>query len=155
VPIARRPEAQVEFAMRPHPRFLVGSSAWLGAICLVLCFIIPAPVVADTTFPYDSELMLDTKPMKGSKRVPILEIKGKGEAAIDLWCNSVEAQVVVAESTITILTGRKTDRQCDPARMRGDDDLLAALQQVTSWRREGHVLTLRGGKTLRFYQHTN
>jgi hypothetical protein len=39
--------------------------------------------------------------------------------------------------------------------MRGDDELLATLQQVTSWRREGDVLMLRGGKSLRFRQATN
>ena len=61
----------------------------------------------------------------------------------------------MVDSTIAILTGQKTERQCDPARMRGDDDLLAALQEVTSWRREGDVLMLRGGKTLRFRQTTN
>jgi heat shock protein HslJ len=130
-------------------------SAWLGALGLVVLCWMPAGFAAESTFPFDSELLLDAKPMKGSKRVPILGIGPKGEAAIDLWCNSIEAQIVVVESTISIMTGQKTDRQCDPARLRGDDDLLAALQQVTGWRREGDVLTLRGGKTLRFRQPTN
>jgi heat shock protein HslJ len=110
---------------------------------------------AEHTFPFDSELMLDAKPMKGSKRVPIMTIGRDGEAAIDLWCNSVEGQIVVVDSTITVMTGTKTDRQCDPARERSDDDLLAALLQVTSWSRDGDVLTLRGAKTLRFRQATN
>ena len=130
-------------------------SAWFGALCISFLCVMPAGLAADSAFPFDSELMLDAKPMKGSKRVPILGIGPKGEAAIDLWCNSIEAQIVVVESTITIMTGRKTDRQCDPARMRGDDELLATLQQVTSWRREGDVLMLRGGKSLRFRQATN
>jgi heat shock protein HslJ len=126
-----------------------------AVVCLAVLGTIPMSLAADSTFPFDKELLLDVKPMKGSKRVPILGIGPKGETAIDLWCNSVEAQIVVVDSTITILTGQKTERQCDPARMRGDDDLLAALQQVTSWRREGDVLMLRGGKTLRFRQATN
>ena len=126
-----------------------------AVVCLTVLGTIPMSLAADSTFPFDKELLLDVKPMKGSKRVPILGIGPKGETAIDLWCNSVEAQIVVVDSTITILTGQKTERQCDPARMRGDDDLLAALQQVTSWRREGDVLMLRGGKTLRFRQATN
>jgi heat shock protein HslJ len=139
-------------------------SSRLLAICFLRCFAvaclavlgtIPMSLAADSTFPFDKELLLDVKPMKGSKRVPILGIGPKGETAIDLWCNSVEAQIVVVDSTITILTGQKTERQCDPARMRGDDDLLAALQQVTSWRREGDVLMLRGSKTLRFRQASN
>jgi heat shock protein HslJ len=126
-----------------------------AVVCLTVLGTIPMSLAADGTFPFDKELLLDVKPMKGSKRVPILGIGPKGETAIDLWCNSVEAQIVVVDSTITILTGHKTERQCDPARMRGDDDLLAALQQVTSWRREGDVLMLRGGTTLRFRQATN
>jgi heat shock protein HslJ len=123
--------------------------------CLAVLGSVPVSLAAESTFPFDKELLLDVKPMKGSKRVPILGIGPKGETAIDLWCNSVEAQIVVVDSTITILTGQKTERQCDPARMRGDDDLLAALQQVTSWRREGDVLMLRGSKTLRFRQASN
>ena len=140
----------------PESRLL--ASCFLRHFALVCLAILGTTLIglaADSTFPFDKELLLDVKPMKGSKRVPILGIGPKGETAIDLWCNSVEAQIVVVDSTITILTGQKTERQCDPARMRGDDDLLAALQQVTSWRREGDVLMLRGGKTLRFRQATN
>ena len=122
---------------------------------LVLLGTVPVSLTAESTFPFDRELLLDVKPMKGSKRVPILDIGPKGETAIDLWCNSVEAQIVVVDSTITILTGQKTERQCDPARMRGDEDLLSALQQVTSWRRQGDVLMLHGAKTLRFRQASN
>lgn len=124
----------------PRSRLLVFCSLrHFAVVCLTVLGTVPMSLAADSTFPFDKELLLDVKPMKGSKRVPILGIGPKGETAIDLWCNSVEAQIVVVESTITILTGQKTERQCDPARMRGDDDLLAALQQVTSWRREGDV----------------
>ena len=56
---------------------------------------------------------------------------------------------------VSAMTGAKTDRQCDSARMLGDTDLLAALQQATSWSRAGDVVTLRGAKTLRFRQPTN
>jgi len=140
----------------PRSRLLAfGLPGWLAVCCLAVLAAIPASFAAESTFPFDSELLLDAKPMKGSKRVPALGIGPKGEAAIDLWCNSIEAQIVVVESTITIMTGQKTERQCDPGRMRGDDDLLAALQQVSSWRREGDVRMLRGGKTLRFRQPTN
>jgi heat shock protein HslJ len=110
---------------------------------------------ADRSFPFDSELMLDAKPMKGSKRIPVMTIDPRGKAEIDMWCNSIEGHVVVVESTITVMTGTKTARRCDPARTRGDDELLEALMQATSWSREGDVLTLHGAKTLRFRQATN
>ena|SRR5712671_5460739 len=126
---------------------------WL--IAFVILAVSAPSMAADRGFPFDSELRLDAKPMKGSKRVPIIGIGPRGEATMDLWCNSVEGQFVVADSTITVLTGTKTDRQCDAARMRGDDDLLEALLQATSWSRDGDVITLRGAKTLRFRQPTN
>jgi heat shock protein HslJ len=112
-------------------------------------------VAAQTEFPFGRELMLDAKPMKGSKRVPMLDIDEKGLAEIDLWCNSVKGQVVVAGDTITIITGEKTDRSCQPERAQADDEVLGALNEVTNWRREGDVLVLIGTKTMRFRLQTN
>ena len=111
--------------------------------------------VAAQEFPFGSELMLDVKPMKGSKRVPMLDIDDKGLAEIDLWCNSVKGQMVVAGDTITILTGPKTERTCPPERAQADDDVLSALNEVTSWRRDGDVLVLIGTRTMRFRLQTN
>jgi heat shock protein HslJ len=128
-------------------------AGWLLALVIVA---MSAPsLAAESSFPFDSELMLDARPMKGSKRVPVIGVGRNGEATIDLWCNSIEGQIVVIDSTISVMTGAKTDRQCDSARMRGDEDLLTALQQATSWTRAGDVVTLRGPKTLRFRQPTN
>jgi heat shock protein HslJ len=127
-----------------------------GRLLALVIIVMSAPsLAAERSFPFDSELMLDARPMKGSKRVPVIGIGRNGEATIDLWCNSIEGQFVVIDSTISVMTGAKTDRQCDSARMLGDTDLLAALQQATSWSRAGDVVTLRGAKTLRFRQPTN
>ena len=128
-------------------------AGWL--LALVVITISMPSLAAERSFPFDSELMLDARPMKGSKRVPVIGIGRNGEAAIDLWCNSIEGQIVVIDSTISVMTGAKTERQCDAARMRSDEDLLAALLQATSWSRDGDVVTLRGAKTLRFRQPTN
>ncbi len=123
---------------------------------LVICYAVtsvpgPTPAAAaERGFPYNTELVLDARPMRGSKRVPMLVIGAQGETTIEAWCNTVKAQMVVAADTVTILTGSKTDQQCAAERMRGDDELLAALTEVTNWRRDGDVLTLRGPKTLRF-----
>jgi heat shock protein HslJ len=110
---------------------------------------------ASTEFPFGHELLLDAAPMAGSKRVPSLDIAENGLADIDLWCNSIKGQMIVAGDTITILTGAKTDRSCTPERMRGDDEMLAALNEVTNWRREGDILILAGPRTLRFRLPTN
>src|ERR1700752_4899526 len=98
---------------------------------------IVAADAAERGFPYNTELMLDAKPMRGSKRVPMLVIGAHGETSIEAWCNTVKAQMVVASDTVTILTGAKTNQQCDAERMRGDDELLATLLEVTNWRRDG------------------
>ena len=132
---------------------------WRYALCAGLVFsavaaALPAAAAAEE-FPFDQELLLDAKPMRGSKRVPMLDIKPDGAVLIELWCNSVQAQFVVAANTITVLTGPKTDRSCPPERMRGDEDVLSALEQVTSWRREGEDVVLIGPQTLRFHRATN
>ena len=113
------------------------------------------PLAAAEGFPFDQELLLDAKPMRGSKRVPTLEIQPNGAVLIDLWCNSVQGQLVVAADTITVMTGPATDRSCPPERLRGDEEVLSALQQVTNWRREGDTLVLIGPQSLRFYRATN
>jgi heat shock protein HslJ len=107
------------------------------------------------SFPFGEELRLDADPMPGSKKVPILDIGERGNAEIDLWCNSVKAQLVVAANTITIITGAVSSRQCGPNLMRADDDLMAALNSVTNWRMEGPDLVLVGPMTLRFVHQTN
>jgi heat shock protein HslJ len=107
------------------------------------------------SFPYGTELVLDADAMRGSKRIPVLDIAANGTAEIDLWCNSVKAQLIVAANTITIITGNKTARQCPPDRARADDELLDALNQATNWQMEEGALVLTGGKTLRFRVQTN
>jgi heat shock protein HslJ len=106
-------------------------------------------------FPFDQEMLLDARPMPGSKRVPSLDIRADGAVLIDLWCNSVQGQLVVAADTITVMTGPATERSCPPERLRGDEAVLSALQQVTNWRREGDALLLIGPQSLRFYRATN
>lgn len=114
-----------------------------------------APNALGQPFPFGSELVLDVNPMRGSKKVPVLDIGQNGIAEIDLWCNSVRAQLVVAADTITIITGEMSARQCPPDRARADDELLTALNQATNWRMEDSTLVFTGGRTLRFRVQTN
>jgi len=116
---------------------------------------VAAAVAADRGFPYDGVLQLEAKPMKGSKRVPNLQIESNGAAAFDLWCNKVAAQLVVVDDTITILLGARTEKQCEPDRMQADADLIAALQQVANWHRDGDLLVLQGERSLRFHLSSN
>jgi heat shock protein HslJ len=150
----------LEIAMHPTWRatlHVAGRTRRRATLALAACagLVAGAALAVDHEFPFSSELLLDVAPMKGSKRVPMLEIDDKGLAEIDLWCNSVKGQMVVAGDTITILTGEKTDRSCPPERLQADDDVLAALTEATSWRREGDVFTLIGTRTMRFRVQTN
>jgi heat shock protein HslJ len=107
------------------------------------------------SFPFGSELRLDVDPMRGSKKVPVLDIGQNGAAEIELWCNAVKAQLVIAANTITIIAGEMSARQCPPDRARADEELLEALSQATNWRMEKSALVFTGGKTLRFRVQTN
>ena len=40
--------------------------------------------------------------------------------------------------------------QCTPERMQADEEILAALVQVTGWRREGEGVVLEGSRELKF-----
>jgi heat shock protein HslJ len=121
----------------------------------VLCGVANLGVAQQAGFPFDSELVLDANPLPGSKRVPNMDVAANGAIALQMWCNRIEGQVVVAADTITVLTGQATAQLCSPARMRGDTELIDALTQVTNWRRQGNSLVLIGPRTLRFRLPTN
>jgi heat shock protein HslJ len=106
-------------------------------------------------FPFEGELLLDARPMPGSKRIPNMDVSANGTIALEMWCNRVEGQVVVAGDTVTVITGQPTDRGCSPERARADADLLEALSGVTNWRRQGDSVVLIGPKPLRFKVPTN
>jgi heat shock protein HslJ len=127
----------------------------LGA-ALILSLMAGADARAAEKFPFDQELTLDAAPMRGSKRVPMLDIAANGAVMIDLWCNTVEGQIVLLEkNAIAVLTGAKTNRPCTPERARGDEEVLSSLMQVTAWRREGDAVVLIGPQTLRFHKPTH
>jgi len=110
---------------------------------------------AQSAFPYDRDMLLDTRPMRGSKRVPILAITEGGEAQIDLWCKRGRGQAAIAGDAITITVGAMNDEPCTPERAQADEDMLAALAEVTGWSQRGDTLTLNGSKPLRFRLATN
>jgi heat shock protein HslJ len=126
---------------------------WL--VVAVVASIPLAATAADTAFPFGRELMLDGKPMRGTKRLPSLSIEQDGTAAIDLWCGSVRAQATVGNGTITIAPGARDNARCDPDRIAGDDDLLDTLVHMTNWRRRGDSIEFSGPATLRFHLMTN
>ena len=131
----------------------------LCRFCVLVAAVLLGPPglarAADSPFPFGTELMLDVEPLYGSKRIPMIEIQDDGTAAIDLWCSSAHAAATVGETSITIVAEPAEPAQCTPERQSGDETLLAALSQVTNWRRDGDVIELIGPTTLRFRAMTN
>jgi hypothetical protein len=109
-------------------------------------------------FPFDQELLLDVRPMPPVKRVPVLVVAPNGAATIDLWCKTVKGRVELSDTAIRIEPGPLPDDlpqymstgQCTSERMQADEDTLAALAQVTEWRRQGGAVVLVGPTTLKF-----
>jgi hypothetical protein len=56
---------------------------------------------------------------------------------------------------VIFVPGAIQDRSCPPAKAQADDDLVAALAAVETWKRQGDVLTLIGPKPLRFRANGN
>ena len=110
---------------------------------------------AEDGFPFGTEMTLEAVPQPGSKRIPNLEIGDNGEVVLELWCKGGKGQFSVAGNTVIFVPGAIQDRSCPPARAQADDDLVAALSAVETWKRQGDVLTLIGPKTLRFRTNGN
>ncbi|WP_423967225.1 META domain-containing protein [Bradyrhizobium sp.] len=101
------------------------------------------------------EMMLEAPPQPGSKRIPDLDIGDNGETVLELWCKGGKGQFSVAGNTVIFVPGPLEDRSCPPARAQADDELVAALSQATTWKRQGDLVAFIGAKTLRFRLNTN
>src|ERR1700721_2154089 len=113
------------------------------------------PASAEDGFPFGFEMSLETAPQPGSKRVPTLEIGDNGEATLGLWCKSGKGQFSVAGNTVIFVPGPLQDRSCPPARAQADDDLVAALGEAATWKRQGDLVSFIGTRPLRFRLNTN
>lgn len=110
---------------------------------------------AEEGFPFGTEMTLEAVPQPGSKRIPNIEIGDNGEIVLELWCKGGKGQFSVAGNTVIFVPGPIQDRSCPPAKAQADDDLVAALSSVETWKRQGDVLTLIGPKPLRFRANGN
>lgn len=134
-------------------------------VCSALLMVAVASVsqAADARFPFDRELVLDAAPMRPGKRMPGITVSASGAAAIDLWCKSVGGQVEFTDSAIKIaaeplpeaMPAMQGAGQCTPARVQADEEMLAALSQVTAWRLQGETVVFEGPKPMKFRPATN
>jgi hypothetical protein len=134
--------------------FVTRISRYAAALSVLLAAFIIGPARADE-FPFGLEMTLDTARQPGSKRLPTLEIGDAGEATLELWCKGGTGQFSVAGNTVIFVAGPLDDRSCPSARAQADDDLVAALSEAATWKRQGDFVSFVGARTLRFRINTN
>ena len=115
----------------------------------------PSSAQTDNGFPFGLEMTMDARPLPGSKRIPNLEIGDAGEVVLELWCKGGKGQFSVAGNTVIFVAGAMENRSCAPDRAQADDDLIAALTDAATWKRQGAFVSFVGAKTLRFRINTN
>ena len=106
-------------------------------------------------FPFGMEMTLDAARLPGSKRVPDLDIGDNGEVVLELWCKGGKGQFSVAGNTVIFVAGPMEDRGCPPNKAQLDDELVAALSEATTWKRQGDYVLFIGARTLKFRINTN
>jgi hypothetical protein len=112
-------------------------------------------VSAESGFPFGMEMTLDAARQPGSKRIPDLDIGENGDVVLELWCKGGKGQFSVAGNSVIFVAGPLEDRGCPSDRAQLDDELVAALAEATSWKRQGDLVSFIGARTLRFRINTN
>jgi hypothetical protein len=100
-------------------------------------------------------MTLDVARQPGSKRLPTLDIDDSGEVILELWCKGGKGRFSVAGNTVIFVPGPLQDRACPPPRAQADDDLVVALSEAATWKRQGDLVSFMGTKPLRFRINTN
>jgi hypothetical protein len=126
-----------------------------AALALTAAALNANPASADDEFPFGLEMTLEVARQPGSKRIPNMEIGDSGETMLELWCKGGKGQFSVAGNTVIFVAGPLEDRACPPARAQADDELVAALSEAATWKRQGDFVSFIGTKTLRFRLNTN
>ena len=129
--------------------------AGVASVLLVSAVPNAAQAQADNGFPFGMEMTMDVPPQPGSKRIPNLEIGDRGEVVLELWCKGGKGQFSVAGNTVIFVAGAMENRNCPPNRAQADDELIAALTDAATWKRQGDAISFIGTRTLRFRLNTN
>ena len=74
---------------------------------------------------------------------------------LELWCKGGKGQFSVAGNSVIFVPGAMENRLCPPDRAQQDDELIAALAEAGTWKRQGDFVSFIGTKTLRFRINTN
>jgi hypothetical protein len=141
--------------MREQMNSAITALRQAGAALVLVTALQAAPAHAEDGFPFGFEMTLDVARQPGSKRIPNLEIGDNGEVVLELWCKGGKGQFSVAGNTVIFVAAPLEDRGCPPARAQADDELVAALSEAATWKRQGDFVSFVGTKSLRFRINTN
>src|SRR4029078_5415126 len=115
--------------------------AGVGSLLLMATVQHSSPALADDGFPFGWKMTLDVTRHPGSKRIPNLEIGDSGEVILELWCTGGRGQFSVAGNTVIFVAGPMEERSCPQARAWADDELIAALSEAVTWKRQGDFVS--------------
>jgi hypothetical protein len=121
----------------------------LPALAAMAIVFVAAPAGAQS-FPYDQEMLLEAKPLPGSRRVPMLEVHPDGKASVDLWCHSAVAQFAITGSEVKIEFVSAKPENCTDERIELDQAMAKAMLEITQWRRDNDIVEFVGPTTFRF-----
>jgi len=123
------------------------SKAALTAAAMLLAAVASANAQG---FPYDQEMLLEVKPLPGSRRVPMMEVHSDGRATVDMWCHSAAAQITITGSEVKFEFVSANPENCTPERIELDQKMAKELLEVTQWRRNNDTVEFIGPTTFRF-----
>ena len=106
---------------------------------LVLLGVAIAPASAQS-FPFDQEMLLEVKPLPGSRRVPMMEIhpRRQGQRRPVVPQRDRGDRVTGNEIKFTFVSAKPEN--CTPERIELDQAMAKALLEVTHWRRENDIV---------------
>jgi hypothetical protein len=100
--------------------------------------------------PFDQEMLLEARPLPGSRRVPMMEVHPDGRASVDLWCHSAVAQVALNGNEVKFDFVSANPENCTPERVELDQKMAKDLSEVTHWRRKNDIVEFVGPTSFRF-----
>ena len=123
------------------------SMSALAAVAIGMAAAVPAHA---QTFPFDQEMLLETRPLPGSRRVPMMEVHPNGKASVDMWCHSAVAEIAITGNEIKFTFVSAKPENCTPERIELDQKMAKELLEITQWRRKNDIVEFVGPTTFRF-----
>jgi len=125
--------------------------AWcMSALAAAAIVSVAAAPAGAQSFPFDQEMLLEVRPLPGSRRVPMIEVHPDGKASVDMWCHSAVAQITITGNNVKFDFVSAKPENCTPERIELDQKMAKELLEVTQWRRKNDIVEFVGPTTFRF-----